>query len=396
MEWIVLSSLYGPSEGPDLPEPVLVLIFVVGAFFVLGIAWLLGRLFYVLLTAPLRRRERAVLFLEVLEAAIREGRSPGQAFSFLESRGDRSFGWQFLKVVTCMQDGAGLVDSLRAAPGFLPPRVVEMLGVGERLGDVRAVLPACRQVLDDACSRTRGAIHYFILLVAGGGLVGVPAILGWLSIFIIPKFRAMFLDLGLEPTGLLKLVLVAPLGRITLLALVGLGACVVLYVAGPRLVALALLRLPADLLFFLLPWRRKRMRRDFSTMLALLLDAGVPEAEAATRAAGSTANQFFARRARGVVAALERGEPLGDAIRRIDRAGEFRWRLSNAAHARKGFTAALRQWHEALDAKAEQQEQAAAHVITSALVLGLGCVVGLIAIAFFQPLIQITQRMMLW
>ncbi|MFO7900431.1 MAG: type II secretion system F family protein [Planctomycetota bacterium] len=372
------------------------LVFVVGVFFVLGIAWLVGRLFYVLLTAPLRRRERAALFLEVLESAIREGRSPEQAFSFLESRGERSLGWQFLKVVTRMQEGAGLVDSLRAAAGFLPPRVVEMLGVGERLGDVRAVLPACRQVLDDARSRTRGAINYFVMLVAGGGLIGTPVILGWLSVFIIPKFRAMFIDLGLEPTGLLKLALAAPLGRIMLLALVVLGACVMFYVAGPRLVAPTLLRLPADLLFFLLPWRRKRMRRDFSTMLALLLDAGVPEAEAVTRAAGSTANRFFARRARGVVASLERGEPLGEAIRRIDRAGEFRWRLSNAAHAREGFTAALRQWHEALDAKADQQEQAAAHVITSALVLGVGCVVGLLAIAFLQPFIRIMQRMILW
>ena len=32
--------------------------------------------------------------------------------------------------------------------------------------------------------------------------------------------------------------------------------------------------------YYLLPWRRKRLQRDFSTMLAILLDSGVPESEA--------------------------------------------------------------------------------------------------------------------
>ena len=37
-----------------------------------------------------------------------------------------------------------------------------------------------------------------------------------------------------------------------------------------------------------LPWRRKRFQRDFSAMLAVLLDAEVPETEAVGLAAEAT------------------------------------------------------------------------------------------------------------
>jgi len=63
----------------------------------------------------------------------------------------------------------------------------------------------------------------------------------------------------------------------------------VFYVTGPR----------AETWFpvlqrvrFRLPWQLKRMQRDFSVMLAILLDAGMPEPEAVSLAADCTANTF--------------------------------------------------------------------------------------------------------
>ena len=68
--------------------------------------------------------------------------------------------------------------------------------------------------------------------------------------------------------------------------------------------------------------------------------------------------------------------------------GEFHWRLTNATHAHGGFLNALRGWHEALDAKAFQQEEAATHVLTSGLVILNGLVVALIAISMFGMLVD--------
>ena len=54
-----------------------------------------------------------------------------------------------------------------------------------------------------------------------------------------------------------------------------------------------------------------------------------------------------------------------------------------------GFLQALAGWHESLDAKAFQQEQAAAHGITSALVLWSGLFVGAVVISVFMFLVSI-------
>jgi len=122
-----------------------------------------------------------------------------------------------------------------------------------------------------------------------------------------------------------------------------------------------------------------------------LLDGGVPEAEAIRLAGEATANEICRRRARRVVAALEHGAKLDDAIRAFDDTGEFHWRLTNAVHARGGFLDALHGWHEALEAKAFQQEETATHAMTSGLVLVNGLIVALIATAMFGILIAILK-----
>ena len=104
-----------------------------------------------------------------------------------------------------------------------------------------------------------------------------------------------------------------------------------------------------------------------------------------------TANEICRRRARRVIAALAKGVKLDDAVRAFDDSGEFHWRLTNATHAHGGFLSALRGWHEALDAKAFQQEETATHALTSGLVILNGVVVALIATAMFGILIAVLR-----
>lgn len=87
---------------------------------------------------------------------------------------------------------------------------------------------------------------------------------------------------------------------------------------------------------------------------------------------------------------------LTQAVQSLDDSGEFAWRLANAVHGHTGFLQALAGWHESLDAKAFQQEQAAAHGITSALVLWSGLFVGAVTISVFTLLISITDTAILW
>ena len=80
----------------------------------------------------------------------------------------------------------------------------------------------------------------------------------------------------------------------------------------------------------------------------------------------------------------------------MDDSGELRWRLANALHSSRGFLRALTGWHEALDAKAFQQEQAVAQLTTTGLVLFNGVMVAGIVIAVFLALIQLLNEAVLW
>jgi type II secretory pathway component PulF len=170
------------------------------------------------------------------------------------------------------------------------------------------------------------------------------------------------------------------------------------YIGGPRLTAwLQSGVFPiCDWAAFQLPWRRKRMQRDFAAMLGILLDADVPEERAVALAAAAAGNTIVTRRAARALADLRAGQKLPEALRRLDDTGEFRWRLANASRSPGGFRAALSGWLEALDARAFQQQQTAAHIITTAIVLANGTLVGALVIGTFLALIAIVNTGVLW
>src|SRR5881396_2717633 len=72
------------------------------------------------------------------------------------------------------------------------------------------------------------------------------------------------------------------------------------------------------------------------------------------------------------------------------------WRLTNASHSSKGFRAALNGWLEALDARAFQQQQAAAQLVTTAVVLLNGTLVGALVVGTFEALISIVNTGVMW
>ncbi len=316
---------------------------------------------YFFLLRPFRRREKAYVFLDEVETASAEVRCINEVDLFAQNR-------------------------------VLPRQIVRMLHVGRELGDIRKVLPACRRAISSGSSSALGAQNYFFVFTPAFPLFFF--VVGFVSFVILPKFRQIFAEL-LEgrPLPASTRFVIKYLDPRTLIEIVGLALAVILLLIVLRVFFRNSF---ADRLIYLLPWRRKRMERDFSAMLGILLDAGVPEDKAVTMAAECTANSVFVRRARWVVQELQQGVKLTKAIQRLDDTGEFRWRLENATHNQGGFTAALTGWHDSLEAKAYQQEQAVSQIVTTALVILNGVLVGLICLAFFQPLTEAIYYMALW
>ena len=362
-------------------------------------AWLiplvvLGYVLYFLLSLPLRRRERARLFLHLIETGLARGQSVEHTLVEAAKSGDRDLPVRFHLLAAHLENGLRLSAALDAVPRLLLPQINAMLKVGEELGDIRRVLPACQRLLNDAVSQSTGA-HNFVMLL--GLLPTAPLVLCMVMTWVLPRYEEIFKDMmpgeGLPAFTQLffSMAFAVMFAQLALFLVVhALAAC---YAGGPRLRQWTgrVLNPVLDELLWRLPWRRRRMQRDFAAMLALLLDAGVPEGRAVGLAAGCATNRVILSRAEAVKTALQSGQPLDEAMQRFDRSGEFRWRLLNARHSPHGFMAALSGWLEALDAKAYQQEQAAAQIVSSIMVTFNGLLVASFAIAMLLPLVKLME-----
>jgi type II secretory pathway component PulF len=356
---------------------------------------LLAAAAFYLLSLPLRRSENARLFLHLVETNLRDGRPLEPALIAMANSKDQTLGLRFHLLAAHLEEGDHLGLALRKSR-LLPRPLAAMFDAGEKLGDLRPVLPACRLHLGDTTSGQQGALNYFFVLVAG--LAPVVVFLSFfVRVVIAPKMKEVFYGMhGIDSeAGWLSLLQVSLQGTVwvqtTMLGLlVGLA---VLYLSGPGLPEwLRALTYPVtDRVAWLVPWKRKRMQRNFAALLATLLDNDVPEAAALRLAASCTGNDLFGRRAELAVARLAGGEPLPEAVAALDDAGEFRWRLRNATAGRAGFGPALRGWFETLDARAYQQEQAAAQLVTTALVVVNGVCVGCICAGLFGALVNLIE-----
>jgi type II secretory pathway component PulF len=351
-------------------------------------------LIHFLLSLPMQRRDRALFFLDLMETVLQRGQPVEQAILAAAENRDRAIGVGFYMVAAHIEGGARLGEALEQVPRFLPPQITAILRAGEKLGDLKKVLPACREVLRVAPDTVRSTMHYMMAIL----LLFAPVacfIICLLSVMVIPKFKEVAAGSSAPLWPLTQFVFENTFWLVAFEVVVFLAllSVAVIYIGGPGLVRWFQFRsVPiVDWITWRVPWKQKKLQRTFSAMLAVLLDGGVPEAEAVRLAGDSTANEICRRRARRVITALEQGIKLDDAVRVFDDSGEYHWRLTNATHAHGGFLSALRGWHESLDARAFQQEEAATHAVASGLVIMNGVVVGLIATAMFGVLIAMLR-----
>jgi type II secretory pathway component PulF len=354
---------------------------------------------YLCLTAPARRNERARLFLDLLETALKTGQSPERTITAISETRDRSVTVHFHFLAALIEEGARLEQALLLTPRLLPRAIGEVVRIGARENALERLLPAARAMLGDMNSRVRGALNY-VLVFAVVVVPGVFFFLPFLSVFVWPKLKAVLEDMGVAPPTFTMLVFenyeIAATIQFSFLAI--LIVLAVYYVVGPRIVAWTRVIFGGipDWFTMALPWKRYRLHRDFTAVLAILLDAGMQEAHAVHLAAEATASDVFIHRAKIVAERLRNGDPLPEALKAIERSREFQWRWTTALRGGKDFFAALRAWHETLETRAFQQEQAAAHVITTSIVLLNGVIVGVIASAVFLIIISLIEEGSLW
>ncbi len=340
-----------------------------------------------LLNLPALRIERARLFLDVLRLAIRSIPSPEQAIIALSATRDESLGARFHLLAAWLRSGLRFPEALRRLPSLVPAPLAAMLVAGHQAGSLPAAILAARRAAAPPHAQTRAALSCQIVML----FILNPLILASLPFFMMklfPVLNGMAAGFGQSPPAAMLFlsnhsgaIFACQLASILFLYL---GAA--FYVGGNRFtrwIESGLFPLSAWIALRV-PWKRKRLQRDFSAMFALLLDAGLPERKALELAGSSSANEIFEARVQLALAALQLGQSLPTALELLDPPREFAWRLANGLRRQGAATASFQGWFDALDAEADAQEQMAGDLISTFLVVLNGMIIALIIGAVMQ------------
>ncbi|MBM3474555.1 MAG: type II secretion system F family protein [Armatimonadetes bacterium] len=336
------------------------------------------------------------LFLRQLASMLSSGTPMVQALELL-SRESRIGGLQRVIQAVAADVAEGIPFSAAAAtrPRAFGPVVVALIRAGEASGDLPGTLRQIADQREDIASVARKSAALLVYPCFVGffafGLVT------FLLSFIVPKFVALFDELGLRELPLPTKILMRAADGFGWFALafgVALVVAISLFISRRRLsrgpVIADYWRLGAPVVGRLnLCLALARV----TGALGMMLERGVPALEALRLAGQAAGNRIVAAAFRRGERAISEGRPLADGLREAKVLPEsFVWRVA-VAEKSGAFADAFRRMAQYYLDTAQASARALQGVIEPLLIVTLGLLVGTIVLSLFTPLIAIISSL---
>jgi len=351
---------------------------------------------------PARWLGRARMFLIAIRSAIQRNVPVEQALIELAEKGDTEMGVEFHALAAWLNTGLPLHEALAKVPRFLPRSIQALLIHGSRTGKLRELMPVGQSVMNSLSGPWRptgaGLLSPLTITIAFVGVAGI------LSTFVVPKFIAIFSDMGGERavevmSGFLFIWNNFDQWLQLHFAVVAIMiVCNLFFMGGPAVAQWMQHYLPrlTDFVYRLFPWQRLEQQRRFGLLLSHLLDAGIPEEPALLMSGDFAGNRWFKARVIEAAKALREGEGLIAALKHVDPDPDFQFRLETARRSNSSFREALADWSEALRARAQFREAAAANVAYTTFLCYNAVCIGFVGVSFFAAEIELIDIILTW
>jgi type IV pilus assembly protein PilC len=293
------------------------------------------------------------------------------------------------EVAELLDDGESLPDALLAVRGVAPREVRVAAAVGETTGRLADCLrQADRERVAAAWLEVLPRLFYPLIL-----LVFVSGITSFLMVAIMPKMRRIFYDFD-QPMPEMTERLVAvwdttgayhePIAAAVLATVLGAMLAVALLIAAPTV------RWHVPVFGRLFRWEVQGL---VLRMLGALIDVGRPAHVALERLATAADFPGVVRRClHNARRAVERGDPLANALRGAGLLPASMVPLVQTAERTRTLPWALTELGELFAGRAARMIRRASMVVSPALVVAVGAVVGFVVLGMFMPLIQLLTR----
>jgi type II secretory pathway component PulF len=297
-------------------------------------------------------------------------------------------------VVAELEDGAPLTDALRRHPRSFDAVYCAIVAAGEASGSLVEMFERLSHIVQKRRALRKkilGAMAYPVLLI-----VMCVHILLVMLLFVLPRFNIMFVELHVDtPTSTRLLLSIGAALQAHWMALLSgaVGAGVALGFglsrpAGRQWLADAQLYVPA-----LGPLRSRLIQGQVFRTLGMLLDSGVGLLDSLDLVRRSTGNRRFQAMFEHLEKNVSSGRRMSSAF---EQSGLVDASIAQAIHTGEEsgqLGGAITFCADTLDETNEELITAVTRLIEPIILIGMGVVVGGVAISLFLPLFDMTSAM---
>ena len=337
------------------------------------------------------KKKELSLFIRQLYDMISSGVSLLKALEIVESQiQGKAFKKVLQHLIGAVRGGQKFSEALRAFPSIFSPFFVNLVRSGEASGALDQVLMRLAdfaEAQEETQSRVKAALAYPVFISAVGFCV-----IFILLAFVVPRMASIFEDLGQSLPFLTKLMIL--IGHwiglwwwliILAFILMGMGLKTQLSKReGLRFWQKLLLDLP----FFGAVHRGGEIAR-FARTLHMLLANGVPLIQALEIAEDTITNVSFQEELKDLRTGLSRGERIRDRLQKSRFLPVNVVNMLIIGEETGQLERTLNRIAESFEKQVERDIRLATSILEPVMILVIGSVVGLIAMAMLLPIFQI-------
>lgn len=298
-------------------------------------------------------------------------------------------------VRTEVEGGQTLTRALEKYPAIFDRLFVGLVNAGEVGGALEESLQRLSQFLESEVAlrrKIKSAMTYPILILC----FAVVVVLGLMA-FVLPKFMALFTDLGIKDlppmTAVLKACSDFMMTKWYWALVIIISFIIALRMFGKTKVGRKILdriKLKAPVFG---PLNHKVALARFARTLSTLLSSGVNILPAMETVAGTVSNDILSDAIMKARASIREGERIGDPLARSKLFPPMVVQMISIGEESGSLDPMLAKVADFYENEVDAAVESLTSAIEPVLIVSLGFVVGFIVIAMFQPLIAIIQNL---
>ncbi len=294
-----------------------------------------------------------------------------------------------------VEGGSMLSEGMAHYPKAFDRLYTNMVRAGELGGVLDGILRRLAEFMEKSQALKRKVISAMIYPIAVLSFAGV--IVTGLMVFVVPKFQAIFADMGSGLPAATQLLLDMSFWLRTKgwMLLIGVPVGVVLISrflkasqTGRYFMDSMKLKLPIIGMIF-----AKTAIARFTRTLGTLVAAGVPILEALTITADTAGNEVYAQAITKVRDGIREGENLADPLRKTKIVDPMVVNMIDVGEETGELDQMLTKIADTYDEEVEALVGALASLMEPVMVIVLGVIVGFIVIALFMPMVKMITVM---